>query len=463
MGPSFWLWDYLRRCGASGFFLPLSGGSDSAATATIVGIMCVHVMRALDNGNEQVLKDLRRICNCSPVPSQDEDMKNENEDMSNDNVDQDEHLPKNAKELCNILLHTTYMGTTNSSKETRSRAKCLANEIGSYHIDCDIDCIVNCMIELFKLITGKIPTFRSDGGTWTTNLALQNLQARLRMVLSYFLGQLLPWVRGRTGFLLVLGSGNVDEALRGYYTKYDCSSADLNPIGGITKCDLRNFLLYAAKEYGFKSLVDIVSAKPTAELEPITDDYVQSDESDMGFTYEELGVFAKLRNGARCGPVSMYQALEQLWGHNTYSSSSVNNNLNKHLPITATDRHHSTPPNISLDGRGNEAGTITSKCSGVLLSPAEIAKKVKYFFTMYGINRHKQTTLTPSYHAEKYSPDDNRFDHRQFLYPNWKRQFSTIDTLVVQDEEILDRRMNEQREERQQRTSQSTASLTGTK
>lgn len=28
------------------------------------------------------------------------------------------------------------------------------------------------------------------------------------------------------------GSANVDEALRGYYTKYDCSAADINPIGG---------------------------------------------------------------------------------------------------------------------------------------------------------------------------------------------------------------------------------------
>ena len=26
LGPSCWLWDYLRRSGASGFFLPLSGG-----------------------------------------------------------------------------------------------------------------------------------------------------------------------------------------------------------------------------------------------------------------------------------------------------------------------------------------------------------------------------------------------------------------------------------------------------
>jgi hypothetical protein len=72
---------------------------------------------------------------------------------------------------------------------------------------------------------------QSDGGSPAENLALQNIQARLRMVLAFFLAQLMPWVRGRQGFLLVLGTANVDEGLRGYLTKYDCSSADLNPIG----------------------------------------------------------------------------------------------------------------------------------------------------------------------------------------------------------------------------------------
>ena len=33
------------------------------------------------------------------------------------------------------------------------------------------------------------------------------------MVLSYLFAQLLPWVRGRYGALLVLGSANVDERL----------------------------------------------------------------------------------------------------------------------------------------------------------------------------------------------------------------------------------------------------------
>ncbi len=41
------------------------------------------------------------------------------------------------------------------------------------------------------------------------------------------------------------------------------------------------------------------------------------------------------------------------------------------------------------------------------------------------------TTLTPSYHAENYGTDDNRFDLRQFLYNvKWPRQYACIDDLV---------------------------------
>lgn len=41
------------------------------------------------------------------------------------------------------------------------------------------------------------------------------------------------------------------------------------------------------------------------------------------------------------------------------------------------------------------------------------------------------TVITPAYFAETYSPDDNRFDHRQFLYNvNWDWQFNYIDNKV---------------------------------
>lgn len=53
LGPACWLWDYLRRCGGiSGFFLPLSGGIDSCATATIVHSMCRLVVEACEIGGK---------------------------------------------------------------------------------------------------------------------------------------------------------------------------------------------------------------------------------------------------------------------------------------------------------------------------------------------------------------------------------------------------------------------------
>jgi NAD+ synthase (glutamine-hydrolysing) len=62
LGPACWLWDYLRRSGAAGFFLPLSGGIDSCATAIIVHSMCREVVKAVSEGNQQVIKDVRRLC-----------------------------------------------------------------------------------------------------------------------------------------------------------------------------------------------------------------------------------------------------------------------------------------------------------------------------------------------------------------------------------------------------------------
>ncbi|KAK4690315.1 hypothetical protein P7C70_g9617, partial [Phenoliferia sp. Uapishka_3] len=49
-GPACWLWDYLRRSRTQGYFVPLSGGIDSCATATIVYSMCILVVKASTEG-----------------------------------------------------------------------------------------------------------------------------------------------------------------------------------------------------------------------------------------------------------------------------------------------------------------------------------------------------------------------------------------------------------------------------
>lgn len=344
LGPACWLWDYVRRCNGGGFFLPLSGGIDSCATAVIVHSMCRLVAEAVKNGNEQVIKDARKVAN----------------------VQDPEWKPLDPVDFANRIFHTAYLGTKNSSSETRDRAAELASKIGSYHTGLNMDSLVSAVISVFEIATGKKPIFKIFGGSQIENLALQNIQARLRMVLSYLFAQLLPWVRGnQRGGLLVLGSANVDECLRGYLTKYDCSSADLNPIGGISKTDLKRFIKYAETEFKLPILKEFLAATPTAELEPITETYVQSDEIDMGMTYPELSEYGALRKISKCGPYSMFLKLYHEW----------------------------TPR----------------------LTPRQVAEKVRKFFWFYAVNRHKMTTMTPSYHAENYSPDDNRFDLRPFM------------------------------------------------
>lgn len=44
--------------------------------------------------------------------------------------DDSDYLPTDPKEFCHRIFHTCYMGTENSSKETRQRAKQLSEAIG---------------------------------------------------------------------------------------------------------------------------------------------------------------------------------------------------------------------------------------------------------------------------------------------------------------------------------------------
>jgi len=201
------------------------------------------------------------------------------------------------------------------------------------------------------------------------------------MVLSYLMAQLVPWAQDRNGFLLVLGTSNIDEGLRGYLTKYDCSAADINPIGGINKQDLKLFLDYFGYKSGIEVFREVAKAKPTAELKPYESiEHQQNDEVDMKMTYAELNEYGRLRKIMKSGPVSMFERLLFEWKH---------------------------------------------------LTPREIAQKVKDFFFYYSVNRHKATVLPPSYHSENYGTDDNRFDLRQFLYDTkWTAQFRKIDEMV---------------------------------
>ena len=128
----------------------------------------------------------------------------------------------------------------------------------------------------------------------------------------------------------------------------------------------------------FPSFLDAI---PTAELEPISETYIQADEvsifprsalfyvdviqADMGMTYDELSMFGRLRKVEKCGPYSMFTKLVHEWG--PFLSPVQVSNILYHLDL--------------------------------MFKFAQIAEKVKLFFFEHARNRHKMTTLTPSYHA----------------------------------------------------------------
>ena len=436
-GPAAWLWDYLRRSGAGGFLLPLSGGADSATVAAIVGAMCQAAARAVAEGDAQVTADVARIggydwgdWGAGTIAAE---AKAAAAAARTAGAAAGGAAPTppllDPKELASRVLTTVYMGSgAASSPETRRRAAQLAAEVGSLHLALCIDQAVAAALAVFSAATallplgGRAPRFRAQGGSAAENLALQNVQARLRMVFAFLLAQLVPWARGDAGgggggaggggagaaaakapqrpsFLLVLGASNVDEALRGYLTKYDCSAADVNPIGGVSKSDIRRSLRWAARALGYPTLAEIEAAPPSAELEPLVPGQpAQTDEADMGCTYDDLTVLGRLRKVARCGPVAAYRRLVAAWG------------WERRFP-----------------GGGAEGEAAAGEAAAAL-PPLEVARRVKHFFACYAANRHKATVLPPSYHAESYSPDDNRFDHRQFLYnARWPWQFGAID------------------------------------
>jgi hypothetical protein len=188
----------------------------------------------------------------------------------------------------------------NSSPDTRSRSKNLATAIGSYHLDLNIDGPYKAVVLLFSTVTSYVPKFKVYGGTNASNLSLQCLQARLRMVLSYLFAQLLPTVRGRNadnpensspGGLLVLGSANVDESLvstflflklikcvlahqwisdqviltpnfpqRGYLTKYDVRTFSESPFS--SSCILSSGVLHLKQLGNIPGIPDQVILTP---------------------------------------------------------------------------------------------------------------------------------------------------------------------------------------------------------
>ena len=118
-----------------------------------------------------------------------------------------------------------------------------------------------------------------------------NVKPRLRMTSLYFIANSLNY--------LVAGTGNRSEITLGYYTKYGDGGVDLLPIGGLLKSEVREL----ARELHVPQR--IIDKPPTAGLW-----MGQTDEAEMGFSYEALEKY--LAGGPSAVPANVAARIETL-------------------------------------------------------------------------------------------------------------------------------------------------------
>lgn len=115
------------------------------------------------------------------------------------------------------------------------------------------------------------------------DLAVANIKPRLRMITLYHIAN--------SNNLMVVGTGNRSELMVGYFTKYGDGGVDLLPLGSLYKHQVREL----ARAIGVPER--IIERPPSAGLWA-----GQTDESEMGITYEELdGILEALERGDTSG------------------------------------------------------------------------------------------------------------------------------------------------------------------
>ena len=117
-------------------------------------------------------------------------------------------------------------------------------------------------------------------------MRMGNVMARIRMIMLYD--------ESARCNGLVVGTGNKTEILLGYSTIFGDAACAINPVGDLYKTQLRSL----ARHLGVPS--SILDKKPSADLWK-----GQTDEGELGFTYEEVDRYLYQKIDLRRSPEAL--------------------------------------------------------------------------------------------------------------------------------------------------------------
>jgi len=164
-----------------------------------------------------------------------------------------------------------------SNPEDEQDARLVAERFKLRLIAVDLTSAYDSLLATIEQSMTAQPALGGSGVPAPPRLALANLKPRLRMATLYAVANWHNYV--------VTGTGNRSEIAIGYYTKYGDGGVDLLPLGALVKSQVWAL----ARELDVPK--GIVEKAPSAGLWS-----GQTDEGEMGFSYDELERY--LRNGS---------------------------------------------------------------------------------------------------------------------------------------------------------------------
>ena len=202
-----------------------------------------------------------------------------------------------AARLSQIALPGAVLGVIlpcQSDAQDESDARLLADHFSIPAVRVDLDAGFSALTSQLKMALSKLPPDLAHGGPVDDvrgRLPQANVKPRLRMASLYFVANSLNY--------LVVGTGNRSEIAIGYYTKYGDGGVDLLPLGRLFKSEVRTL----GRQLGVPSR--IIDKAPSAGLW-----LGQTDEGEMGFTYDDLERY--LARGAGATPPAVAARIERL-------------------------------------------------------------------------------------------------------------------------------------------------------
>ncbi|GAW80330.1 glutamine-dependent NAD(+) synthetase [Plasmodium gonderi] len=366
---ALFLWHILHLTNAKGFMLALSGGVDSGFCACMVYILSIMIEMHMKSGNVHGIHNFDSSSQCPMI--------NPIDCSHQDNFNNIRFLKKIRKllineacrkKICNKLLNTLSLPSRNSSKNTMSYAEELSKAINSNHT---IYCIDN-IFDFFKNTGNNFlmeeMKFKSEGGSMYQDLCLQNIQSRSRLLMVYFFSTLICHKRYyplnlHNEFLLTIATGNLDETITGYYTKYDCSSGDVNIIGNVSKILIKETICLLANDptYNLTICNFINQFHPSAELKPL--DNKQTDEDELNLKYIEIKLLTILKNNFFLGPFSMFHYISKyFWTSTMMSKADIYNKIKAFFlrNIHNTHKLFILPPSLVGECCGMHTGSFAN-------------------------------------------------------------------------------------------------------